>query len=40
MRDMNLVHPGTTRTERTDEETARPGVAIDASGGSIPAMFQ
>jgi NAD(P)-dependent dehydrogenase (short-subunit alcohol dehydrogenase family) len=69
---VNLVHPGTTRTERTDEETARraaagnairrivdageigqvvaflastkaasiTGVAIDASGGSIPVMFQ
>ena len=68
---VNLVHPGPTRTERTDEETARrasgnainrmvdareiglvvaflasakaaavTGVAIDASGGSIPVMFQ
>jgi NAD(P)-dependent dehydrogenase (short-subunit alcohol dehydrogenase family) len=68
---VNLVHPGTTRTERTDEETERraktnaigrivdareiglvvaflasakaaavTGVAIDASGGSIPVMFQ
>jgi NAD(P)-dependent dehydrogenase (short-subunit alcohol dehydrogenase family) len=68
---VNLVHPGTTRTERTDEESARrggtnaigrivdareiglvvaflastkaaavTGVAIDASGGSIPVMFQ
>ena len=68
---VNLVHPGATRTERTDEETARraasnairrivdaheigqvvaflastkaasiTGVAIDASGGSIPVMFQ
>ena len=69
---VNLVHPGTTRTERTGEETARraaesnairrivdaqeigqvvtflastraasiTGVAIDASGGSIPVMFQ
>jgi NAD(P)-dependent dehydrogenase (short-subunit alcohol dehydrogenase family) len=69
---VNLVHPGSTRTERTDEATARraaegnaigrivdareigqvvaflastkaasiTGVAIDASGGSIPVMFQ
>ena len=68
---VNLVHPGATRTERTDEETERraksnairrivdareiglvvaflasakaaavTGVAIDASGGSIPVMFQ
>ena len=68
---VNLVHPGPTRTERTDEETSRrassnaigrivdareiglvvafiasakaaaiTGVAIDASGGSIPVMFQ
>jgi NAD(P)-dependent dehydrogenase (short-subunit alcohol dehydrogenase family) len=68
---VNLVHPGTTRTERTSEETERraasnairrivdaqeigqvvtflastkaasiTGVAIDASGGSIPVMFQ
>jgi NAD(P)-dependent dehydrogenase (short-subunit alcohol dehydrogenase family) len=69
---VNLVHPGTTRTERTDTETERraaqsnairrivdaqeigqvvtflastraaaiTGVAIDASGGSIPVMFQ
>jgi NAD(P)-dependent dehydrogenase (short-subunit alcohol dehydrogenase family) len=69
---VNLVHPGATRTERTDEATARraaegnairrmvdareigqvvaflastkaasiTGVAIDASGGSIPVMFQ
>ena len=68
---VNLVHPGLTRTERTDEETERrarsnairrivdareiglvvaflastkaaavTGVAIDASGGSIPVMFQ
>ena len=68
---VNLVHPGITRTERTDEETERraqsnairrivdareigqvvtflastkaaaiTGVAIDASGGSIPVMFQ
>jgi NAD(P)-dependent dehydrogenase (short-subunit alcohol dehydrogenase family) len=68
---VNLVHPGTTRTERTGEETERraasnairrivdaqeigqvvtflastraasiTGVAIDASGGSIPVMFQ
>jgi NAD(P)-dependent dehydrogenase (short-subunit alcohol dehydrogenase family) len=69
---VNLVHPGATRTERTDQETARraaqsnairrmvdaqeigqvvtflastkgaaiTGVAIDASGGSIPVMFQ
>jgi NAD(P)-dependent dehydrogenase (short-subunit alcohol dehydrogenase family) len=68
---VNLVHPGPTRTERTDEETERrakgnaigrivdareiglvvaflasakaaavTGVAIDASGGSIPVMFQ
>jgi NAD(P)-dependent dehydrogenase (short-subunit alcohol dehydrogenase family) len=68
---VNLVHPGTTRTERTDVETERraatnairrivdaseiaqvvtflastkaanvTGVAIDASGGSIPVMFQ
>src|SRR5262245_48570705 len=68
---VNLVHPGPTRTERTDDETARraagnairrivdaheighvvaflastkaasiTGVAIDASGGSIPVMFQ
>ena len=66
------MHPGTTRTERTDEQTERraaqgnairrivdaqeiaqvvaflastkaaavTGVAIDASGGSIPVMFQ
>ena len=68
---VNLVHPGPTRTERTDAETERraatnairrmvdaaeigqvvaflasakaanvTGVAIDASGGSIPVMFQ
>jgi len=69
---VNLVHPGATRTERTDQDTARraaqsnairrmvdaqeigqvvtflastkgaaiTGVAIDASGGSIPVMFQ
>ena len=69
---VNLVHPGATRTERTDEAAARraaegnaigrivdareigqvvaflastkaasiTGVAIDASGGSIPVMFQ
>ena len=68
---VNLVHPGATRTERTDAETERraasnairrivdaseiaqvvaflasvkaanvTGVAIDASGGSIPVMFQ
>ena len=68
---VNLVHPGTTRTERTDQETERraasnairrivdaqevaqvvtflastkaaavTGVAIDASGGSIPVVFQ
>lgn len=69
---VNLVHPGATRTERTNEETARraaqgnairrivdaqeigqvvtflastkataiTGVAIDASGGSIPVVFQ
>ena len=68
---VNLVHPGTTRTERTTQETERraasnairrivdaqevaqvvtflastkaaavTGVAIDASGGSIPVMFQ
>jgi NAD(P)-dependent dehydrogenase (short-subunit alcohol dehydrogenase family) len=68
---VNLVHPGATRTERTDPETERraatnairrivdaseiaqvvtflastkaaniTGVAIDASGGSIPVMFQ
>ena len=68
---VNLVHPGPTRTERTDPETERraatnairrmvdareigqvvtflastkaanvTGVAIDASGGSIPVMFQ
>jgi NAD(P)-dependent dehydrogenase (short-subunit alcohol dehydrogenase family) len=68
---VNLVHPGSTRTERTDEETERraksnairrivdareiglvvaflasakaaavTGVAVDASGGSIPVMFQ
>jgi NAD(P)-dependent dehydrogenase (short-subunit alcohol dehydrogenase family) len=68
---VNLVHPGPTRTERTDGETERrasgnaigrivdareiglvvaflasekaaavTGVAIDASGGSIPVMFQ
>ena len=68
---VNLVHPGATRTERTDEATERrasgnairrivdareiglvvtflastkaaavTGVAIDASGGSIPVMFQ
>jgi NAD(P)-dependent dehydrogenase (short-subunit alcohol dehydrogenase family) len=68
---VNLVHPGQTRTERTDAETERraasnairrivdaheighvvtflastkaanvTGVAIDASGGSIPVMFQ
>ena len=68
---VNLVHPGATRTERTDTETERraasnairrivdaseiaqvvtflastkaanvTGVAIDASGGSIPVMFQ
>jgi NAD(P)-dependent dehydrogenase (short-subunit alcohol dehydrogenase family) len=68
---VNLVHPGSTRTERTSEETARrasqgnairrivdaqeigqvvtflastkaaalTGVAIDASGGSIPVVF-
>lgn len=69
---VNLVHPGATRTERTDAATERrasqsnairrmvdaqeigqvvaflasvkaaaiTGVAIDASGGSIPVMFQ
>ena len=68
---VNLVHPGATRTERTEAETERrasgnaigrivdareiglvvaflasakaaavTGVAIDASGGSIPVMFQ
>src|SRR5437899_5847455 len=68
---VNLVHPGATRSERTDAETERraasnairrivdaseiaqvvsflastkaanvTGVAIDASGGSIPVMFQ
>jgi|SRR5215470_14715289 len=68
---VNLVHPGPTRTERTEPETERraatnairrmvdaseiaqviaflastkaanvTGVAIDASGGSIPVMFQ
>jgi NAD(P)-dependent dehydrogenase (short-subunit alcohol dehydrogenase family) len=68
---VNLVHPGATRTERTDAETERraatnairrivdaseiaqvvtflastkaanvTGVAVDASGGSIPVMFQ
>jgi NAD(P)-dependent dehydrogenase (short-subunit alcohol dehydrogenase family) len=69
---VNLVHPGATRTERTDADTERraaqsnairrmvdaqeigqavtflastkaaaiTGVAIDASGGSIPVMFQ
>jgi len=68
---VNLVHPGPTRTERTDAESERraatnairrmvdakeiglvvtflastkaanvTGVAIDASGGSIPVMFQ
>jgi len=68
---VNLVHPGPTRTERTDPETERraasnairrmvdaseiglvvaflastkaanvTGVSIDASGGSIPVMFQ
>jgi NAD(P)-dependent dehydrogenase (short-subunit alcohol dehydrogenase family) len=69
---VNLVHPGSTRTERTNAETERraaqsnairrivdaqeigqvvtflasaragaiTGVAIDASGGSIPVMFQ
>ena len=68
---VNLVHPGATRTERTDAETERraasnairrivdaseiaqvvtflastkaanvTGVAIDASGGSMPVMFQ
>ena len=68
---VNLVHPGLTRTERTDADTERrgaanairrivdaqeigqvvaflastkagniTGVAIDASGGSIPVMFQ
>ena len=68
---VNLVHPGATRTERTDAETERRAatnairrivdareiaqvvtflastktanitdVAIDASGGSIPVMFQ
>jgi NAD(P)-dependent dehydrogenase (short-subunit alcohol dehydrogenase family) len=68
---VNLVHPGTTRTERTDQATEKrgagnairrivdaseiaqvvtflastkaanvTGVAIDASGGSIPVMFQ
>jgi NAD(P)-dependent dehydrogenase (short-subunit alcohol dehydrogenase family) len=67
---VNLVHPGTTRTERTDAEAERraagnairrivdaqevahvvaflasvpaaaiTGVAIDASGGSIPVVF-
>ena len=70
-RGVGNVHPGLTRTERTDEETDRrargnairrivdareiglvvaflastkaaaiTGVAIDASGGSIPVMFQ
>jgi NAD(P)-dependent dehydrogenase (short-subunit alcohol dehydrogenase family) len=68
---VNLVHPGTTRTERTDAATEKrasgnairrivdaqeiaqvvtflastkaanvTGIAIDASGGSIPVMFQ
>jgi NAD(P)-dependent dehydrogenase (short-subunit alcohol dehydrogenase family) len=68
---VNLVHPGATRTERTDAATAKraasnairrivdaseiaqvvtflastkaanvTGIAIDASGGSIPVMFQ
>jgi NAD(P)-dependent dehydrogenase (short-subunit alcohol dehydrogenase family) len=68
---VNLVHPGATRTERTDAATEKraasnairrivdaseiaqvvtflastkaanvTGVAIDASGGSIPVMFQ
>jgi NAD(P)-dependent dehydrogenase (short-subunit alcohol dehydrogenase family) len=69
---VNLVHPGATRTERTDQDAASraaqsnairrmvdaqeighvvtflastkaasiTGVAIDASGGSIPVMFQ
>jgi NAD(P)-dependent dehydrogenase (short-subunit alcohol dehydrogenase family) len=68
---VNLVHPGTTRTERTDQAAEQraasnairrivdaheiaqvvaflastkaanvTGVAIDASGGSIPVMFQ
>jgi NAD(P)-dependent dehydrogenase (short-subunit alcohol dehydrogenase family) len=68
---VNLVHPGTTRTERTDQAAERraatnairrivdaheiaqvvtflasakaaniTGVAIDASGGSIPVLFQ
>src|SRR5262245_48552821 len=68
---VNLVHPGTTRTERTDQATEKrastnairrivdaqeiaqvvtflastkaanvTGIAIDASGGSIPVMFQ
>ena len=68
---VNLVHPGATRTERTDADTEKrassnairrivdaseigqvvtflasakaaavTGVAIDASGGSIPVMFQ
>jgi len=68
---VNLVHPGTTRTERTDAAAEKrgannairrivdaseiaqvvtflastraanvTGIAIDASGGSIPVMFQ
>ena len=68
---VNLVHPGTTRTERTDAATEKrgstnairrivdaseiaqvvaflastkaanvTGIAIDASGGAIPVMFQ
>jgi NAD(P)-dependent dehydrogenase (short-subunit alcohol dehydrogenase family) len=68
---VNLVHPGATRTERTDAATEKraasnairrivdaseiaqvvtflastkaanvTGIAIDASGGSIPVMFQ
>jgi NAD(P)-dependent dehydrogenase (short-subunit alcohol dehydrogenase family) len=68
---VNLVHPGTTRTERTDQAAEKrggnnairrivdaseiaqvvtflastkaanvTGIAIDASGGSIPVMFQ
>jgi NAD(P)-dependent dehydrogenase (short-subunit alcohol dehydrogenase family) len=68
---VNLVHPGTTRTERTDAASEKrgannairrivdaseiaqvvtflastkaanvTGIAVDASGGSIPVMFQ
>jgi NAD(P)-dependent dehydrogenase (short-subunit alcohol dehydrogenase family) len=32
---VNLVHPGTTRTERTGEETERR-----AASNAIPVMFQ